>query len=52
MVISDFVMDEALQWAGLRFVSTNSGAEFVLTLGMLQMLQLSVLSLDFLQTVS
>ena len=35
----------------LRSVSTTSGAPFVMILGMLQMLQLSVLNLGFLQKV-
>ena len=44
-------MDETLLRDELKSVSTTSGAPFVITLGMLQMLQLSVLSLNFLQEV-
>ena len=50
-VISDFVVDEAQLRDELRSVSTTSGAQFVMIHGMLQMLQLSVPSLDFLQKV-
>ena len=51
MVISDFVEDKTLLKDELRSVSTTSGAQFVMTSGMLKMLQLSVCSLDFLQKV-
>ena len=52
MVILDFVVDEAQLRGELRFVSTTSGAQFVIIHGILQMLQLFVPSLDFLQKVS
>ena len=51
-VISDFVEDETLLKAELRSVSKTSGAQFVMTHGILQTLQLSVPSSDFLQEVS
>ena len=51
MVISDFVEDKTLLRDELRFVSTTSGAQFVMTYGMLEMLQLFVPSSDFLQKV-
>ena len=38
-VISDFVEDKTLLKAELRSVSTTSGAQFVMTFGMLEMLQ-------------
>ena len=44
-------MDETLLRDELKSVSTTSGAPFVMIFGMLQMLQLSVLSLNFLQKV-
>ena len=44
-------MDETLLRDELKSVSTTSGALFVMILGMLQMLQLSVLNLGFLQKV-
>ena len=52
MLISDFVVDETLLRAELKSVSTASGAQFAMTGGMMQMLQLSVPSLAFLQKVS
>ena len=57
MVISDFVEDETLLRDKtllrdeLRSVSTTGGGQFVMTFGMVQMLQLSVPSLAFLQKV-
>ena len=52
MVISDLVEDKALWKDELKSVLTTSGAQFVMIHGMLQMLQLFVPSLDFLQKVS
>ena len=52
MMISDYVMDEVLLRDELKFVSTTSGAQFVVARGMLQMLQLFVPSSDFLQKVN
>ena len=52
MVMSDFAVDKALLRVELKSVSTTSGAQFVMIHGMLQMLQLFVPSLDFLQKVS
>ena len=52
MVMSDYVMDEVMLRDELKFVSITSGAQFVMIHGMMQMLQLSVPSLAFLQKVS
>ena len=52
MEMSDLMVDEALPKAELKSVSTTNGAQFVMTFGMLEMLQLFVPSLDFLQKVS
>ena len=52
MVMSDYSMDEVMLRDELKFVSTTSGAQFVMIHGMMQMLQLFVPSLDFLQKVS
>ena len=51
-VISDFVEGETLLKAELRSVLKTSGAQFVMTHGMMQMLQLYIPSSDFLQKVS
>ena len=51
MVISDFVKDETLLRDELKSVSTTSGVQFVMTSGMLKVLQLSVCSSDFHQKV-
>ena len=52
MEMSDFVVDKALLKGELKSVSTTSGAQFVMTFGMLEMLQWCVPSSDFLQKVS
>ena len=52
MVMSDYSMDKVMLRDELRFVSTTSGAQFVIIRGMLQMLQLFVPNLDFLHKVS
>ena len=51
MVISDLVVDEALQRVELRSVSTTSGAQFVMTPGQMMMVMWSADSLDSLQMV-